>query len=403
MTRRRWLIVFTLFAAVVLAIVWTFLPRPVLVDVATVARGPMEVVVEEEGKTRVRDRYVVSAPVAGYVRRIVLEVGDKVEPGQVLAELEPLRPPVLDPRSRAEARARVAAAEAALEAALASARSAEAAAEFAEAELSRARNLHEAGLATREALERAETTARQARARRNEAASAVEVARHDLEAARAALRYSPTSDGSEQRRTVVLRAPAAGRILFLSRKSEGVVGAGEPLVEIGDPGAIEAAIDVLSADAVRIRPGMRVVFDRWGGDVPLEGQVRRVEPGGFTKVSALGVEEQRVLVIADFTAPREYWEPLGDGYRLEARFVLWEGEDVLQVPNGALFRRGDDWAVFAVEGGRARMRSITVGRRSGLAAQILSGLSEGDRVIVHPPDAVSDGVRVRSRRNESAP
>jgi HlyD family secretion protein len=403
MTRHRWLLIFALLAAVVLAIVWAFLPRPVLVDVATVMRGPMEVTVEEEGKTRVRDRYVVSVPVAGYLRRIDLDVGDRVALGQVLATLEPLRSPALDPRSRAEAQARIAAAEAGLEAAAASARSAEAAAEFAEADLSRARNLYEAGLATREALERAETSARQARARRIEAASAVEVARHDLEAARAALRYSPASDGPEQRRTLALSAPAAGRILSLGRKSEGVVGAGEPLVEIGDPGAIEAAVDVLSADAVRIRPGMPVFFDRWGGDVSLEGRVRRVEPGGFTKVSALGVEEQRVLVIADFTAPRELWEPLGDGYRLEARFVLWEREDVLQVPNGALFRRGDDWAAFAVQGGRARLRPVTVGRRSGLAAQILSGLSEGDRVIVHPADAVADGVRVRSRQGESAP
>jgi len=199
---------------------------------------------------------------------------------------------------------------------------------------------------------------------------------------------------------VAVRAPAGGRVLKVLRKSEGVVGAGEPLLEIGDARALEVAVEVLSADAVRIAPGTRVLFERWGGPVPLEGRVRVVEPTAFTKVSALGVEEQRVRVIAGITSPRQLWERLGDGYRVEASFILWEGEDVLQVPASALFRYQQGWAVFVEEGAFARRRLVQVDHRNGLAAEILSGLAEGERVIVHPDDSVEDGKAVQPRQSQ---
>jgi HlyD family secretion protein len=225
----------------------------------------------------------------------------------------------------------------------------------------------------------------------------VDVARHELEAAESALAYSAATPAGEPAERVLVRSPIDGRVLKVQRECEGPVRTGEVLLALGDPSRLEVEVDVLSADAVRIRPGTRVLFDRWGGDEPLEGMVRRVEPVGFTKVSALGVEEQRVLVIADFTSPAERWERLGDGYRVEARFVLWHADDVLQVPASSLFRHGDGWAVFAVEEGRAVRRPLRVGQRTGLAAQVLEGLAEGDVVVVHPSDEVADGVRVAPR------
>ena len=234
-----------------------------------------------------------------------------------------------------------------------------------------------------------------AHAEQRSADFAVEVARFELEAAQTALQYSITGNGETARETVKLRAPVSSRVLQLHRESEGVVATGEPLLEIGDPQALEVAVDVLSADAVRIRPGTPVEFHRWGGELPLEGVVRRIEPTGFTKVSALGVEEQRVWVIADLTTPQEQWQQLGDGYRVEAHFILWEAQDVLQVPASALFRHADGWAVFAVVSGRARLTAVRTGRNNGLVTQILSGLGEGDTVIVHPDDRIGDGVRVQ--------
>jgi len=381
--------------ATVAALLWGFWPAPLLVDAAVVRAAPLRVTVEEEGQTRVKDRFVLSAPVAGFLQRIQLDVGDGVEQGQVLAILEPLRPEVLDPRSRARAEAQVAAAEAALHAAEQQAAAAAAEAKYARAELQRKRKLQADALVSAGELDAAETRARQAGAEQRSADFAVEVARFELEAAQTALQYSITGNGETARETVKLRAPVSSRVLQLHRESEGVVATGEPLLEIGDPQALEVAVDVLSADAVRIRPGTPVEFHRWGGDLPLEGVVRRIEPTGFTKVSALGVEEQRVWVIADLTTPQEQWQQLGDGYRVEAHFILWEAQDVLQVPASALFRHADGWAVFAVVSGRARLTAVTTGRNNGLVTQILSGLGEGDTVIVHPDDRIGDGVRVQ--------
>lgn len=397
MQRKRWILVFALLAAIALAIGYAFLPKPVPVETAKAARGKLAVTVREEGKTRVKDRFVVSAPVAGIAGRVALDVGDRVSRGQPLAEIEPAPPPFLDLRREEAAQARVDAAKAALESAKERARAAAAREEYARASLERTAKLHESGFASEDALEAAETGARQERAVLGSAEFAVKVAESELEAARAERLSSSAKGARNPKERVPVRSPVEGSVLAVFHKSEGAVREGDPLLAIGDPRSLEVEVDVLSADAVRIRPGGRVLFTRWGGEGSLEGKVRTVEPAGFTKVSALGVEEQRVLVIADITSPRERWSGLGDGYRLEASFLLWEGEEVLQVPSGALFRHGDGWAVFVVEKRRAGLRPVAVGKRNGLSAEILSGLSEGESVIVHPSEQVRDGARVRAR------
>jgi HlyD family secretion protein len=393
--RQRILLAVLLLLAV-LAIVWAFLPRPVPVETAAVSRGPLRITVEEEGKTRLRDRFVVSAPVSGYARRVGLEVGDPVAKGQALAALEPLRAEALDPRARAVAEARVETAEAALRAAGERFREAAAVEEYAASRLERTRKLAEAGLTPRDTLEQVESEARRAHAEKAAAAEAANAARHELEGAKAALTRAGEAGGKD-REKVVVRSPVAGLVLAVRHESEGVVPAGTPLLEVGDPGRLEVEVDVLSADAVRIHRGTPVRFERWGGEVPLEGKVRVVEPVGFTKISALGVEEQRVLVIVDFTSPGERWRKIGDGYRLEASFILWEEKDVLQVPAGAVFRSGDRFAVYVAEKGRAKVRVVEVGKRNGLSAQVLSGLGEGETVVLHPGDTVTDGRKVRPR------
>jgi len=382
---------------IVIALVFGFLPQARWVDVATVSNGPLQVAVEEEGKTRVIDRYVISAPVAGFARRIELDVGDSIQQGQSLLDLDPLRPHVLDARSRAEAKARVAASEAALQAAKQNARAARADAELAQLENLRIKDLRKTGQVSEEQEDQAAAKARASMATQRSAEFAVEVARHELEAAQTALTYSGTKDSGKPAEHVDITAPINGSVLKVYQDSEGVVKAGQPLIEIGNPKALEVEVDVLSADAVQIKSGMRVVFERWGGEQPLEGRVRLVEPVGFTKVSALGVEEQRVLVIADIISDPKQWQRLGDGYRVEARFILWEAANVLQIPASALFRYQDGWAVFVLENGRAYRRLIKVGQRNGLIAQILDGLTEDETVIIYPDDTIDDGRRVKLR------
>ncbi len=354
-------------AVVVLAaLVWSFLPKPEPVQAAAVRRGPLQVIVEEEARTEVADRYTVSSPVTAWVRRIELEAGDSVVAGQPLAHLEPPRTPVLDPSGRTGAEARV--------------RAAESAATQARAERARIERLAAAGAATRQALE--------------QAAAAADRADAELDAARAAL--SGTAGASGLAVEQVLRAPVAGRVLSIPSRSARHVNPGEPLVVIGSTAHLEVHADVLSQDAVRIRPGTRVMLEQWGGDTPLQAVVTRVEPQGFTSVSSLGVEEQRVRVVAAIESPPENWNGgLGAGYQVLARFVVWEGEDVLQVPSAALFRVGEEWAAFVVEDGRAARRTVRIGHQAGLDTQVLEGLEEGDQVIVHPGNAVEDGVAVR--------
>ncbi len=378
------------------ALIYGFRPQPVAVDTALAQHASLQVTLREEGRTRVRDRYVVATPIAGYVRRIALEVGDVVSVGQALAALEPLRTPTMDARSRAETEARVAAAAAALRAAREHVRAATASAELATAEVERVRRLRTRQLASADELDRAVAAARRTQADLQSAQFSVQVAMHERSALQAALKISAGTPASAAEQ-VTITAPAEGRVLKVQRKSEGVVAAGAPLLEVGDPRRLEVEVDVLSVDAVRITPGTRVRLERWGGKQDLDAVVRHVEPVGFTKISALGVEEQRVWVIVDITAPRDAWLGLGDAYRVEARFILWESDDVLQIPTSALFRIDGGWAVFVVEGGKAHRREVEVGQRSGLRGQIVAGLAAGETVIVHPDDKIETGARVETR------
>jgi HlyD family secretion protein len=376
------------------------MPRALPVDVAIVARGPLVVTLDHEGQTRVRDRFVVSAPVPGRVQRIELRPGDRVVANRTaLATFLPATSPLLDARTRAEAQARLKAAEAALERASAERDQARVQSDFANGERDRARGMFTSGLVTAQARQAAESEAL-ARQRALEAAeSAVRAAAHDVDTARAALLEpgGQTARTSGAPPTLTLRSPIDGVVLRRIHESEAVVPQGEPLLEVADVSDLEVYADYLSTDAVRIRPGMPVLIEQWGGTGPLKGTVRRVEPSGFLKVSALGVEEQRVWVIVGLDDPRAAWEALGDGYRVEARVITWERPDVVTTPTSSLFRRSQGWAVFVVEGGRARLRAVTVGQRNGAAAEVVAGLKPGERVIVYPPDSVADGVRVTER------
>ncbi len=388
--------------AVAAAIGWGFLPRAVEVEAMPAATGTLAVTVEEEGRTRVKERYVVSAPVAGFARRIDLKVGNAVRQGQILATLEPSRSVALDPRSRAQARARVRAAEASHAVAREQVRAAAAETQLAEQELKRAEALGRENFYSRQTVEQAASRAQLTRANLEAARHAAEVARFELAAARSVLAETSTLQAGGPAEAVSVRAPVAGHVLKVVHESEGAIAAGQPLVEIGNPETIEVEVDVLSTAAVQIGPGTKVRLDRWGGEGVLEGRVRVVEPTGFTKVSALGVEEQRVRVLVDLVTPREQWSRLGDGYRVEAAFVVWEGADVLLVPTSALFRHDDGWAVFTVADGKARRKAVQIGQRSGLQAQVLEGLQAGELVVTHPDDKIADGVRVKSGGGQGA-
>lgn len=386
-----------LIAGLIMAVViYGFIPQPLKVDVAAVMRGSMEVIVEQEGKTRVMNRYVISAPVSGYLRRIEWEVGDAVILGNQITAVTPTLPVLLDPRQRAEAQHRLERSEAALQASEAQVQAAEAQAKLAKAELARVRSVNKKGFVAAESVDRAEATMREAEAALQAARFNVDVAHHEREAARVALRFSAGETDKTSTEEVSVLSPVAGNVLALLRKSEGPVAMGEPLVELGDASQLEVAVDVLSMDAVRIQPGQKVRFERWGGAV-LEGRVRSVEPVGFTKVSALGVEEQRVLVIADIISPKAQWQALGDHYRVDAIFILWESNNVLQVPESALFRVGETWNVFVVEEERAHLRQVVLGHRAGLTVEVVNGLSEGEIVITHPSDQIEEGARISSR------
>lgn len=375
-------------------VIYGFWPRAMPVQTAVVERDRLEVIVEEEGRTRVEDEHVVTAPTAGHMRRVTLEVGDFVEAGQTLIELEAARSPDLDPRTGEEAEARAGAARAFLAQAIEQVRAARLTAELAREEAERQTRLLERGAATRQAVQRAESEAAQAEANLEAAEARVEAARAEVAAAEATLR--PPAPTAPVRRT--LTAPTDGQVLVVHRRSAGHVNPGEPLMEIGNIDQLTVWTDVLSQDAMRIRRGTPARLEQWGeADGALEAVVTRVEPRGFTEVSALGVEEQRVRVVSEIVSPRARWENLGTGYRVLTRFVIWEEDDVLQVPTGALFRDGTDWAVFVLESGRATRRTVTLGQRTGLAAEVISGLEEGEQVIVHPPSAMEEGTRVRAR------
>lgn len=397
---RRLLFWLPMAAAVALAVLWLFWPRAVPVDFATAARGPLQVSVSDEGETRVKDVFVVSAPVPGLMRRIALEAGDPVVANEtVAARIEPSDPAFLDLRTEAEARAAVKAAEAAQRLAVASVTRAEAELDFARAELARYRGLAERDTISANDLDAAERRARTSAAALEEARAALRVRESELAQARARLMAPGLArrQRSAECDCVDVLSPVSGRVLRVLKESEGVVASGEPLLEVGNPGELEIVADLLSTDAVRVQPGQRVLVEAWGGGEPLEGRVRRVEPFGFTKVSALGIEEQRVNVVMDFTDPPGRWQRLGHGYRVEPRIVLAEKADALKVPRAALFRDGGKWAVFVRDGGRATLRHVQLGLENGLEAEIVEGLAEGDEVVLQPGDRVSDGTRVRSR------
>ncbi|MBL9202019.1 MAG: HlyD family efflux transporter periplasmic adaptor subunit [Opitutaceae bacterium] len=383
-------------AAVLVALIVVGLwPRAVSVEVATVTQGPLVVTVDEEGMTRVKHRYAITAPVAGQLRRIDWKAGAAVEAGQtVLATLEPGGSDFLDARSQAQAEARVRAAEAARDGALAQRGRAEAAARMFTTDRERAKALRDRGVLSAQEFDaaqmRADTAAQEARA----ADFALKVAEFELQQARAIAGRGATEKAIGAAEPLVIKSPVSGRILRVFQESARMVPAGYALLEIGDPTDLEVRIEVLSRDGVAITPGARVMLERWGGAEHLAARVRLVEPSAFTKISALGVEEQRVYVIADFTDPIERRPTLGDSFRVEARIVTWEKASALRVPAGALFRRGNEWRAFVVEAGRAKMRRVQAGRSNGVETEVLDGLAAGERVVVYPGDKVSDGSRV---------
>jgi HlyD family secretion protein len=306
-------------------------------------------------------------------------------------------PTLLDARSRAEAQAAFAAAQSVVGRARAEEQRARAALELARSQLERERALDASGLTARQSLEAKQTAVVTAEESLRAATFAAAAARADLEQARARLQPSTLEAGG---RILPVLAPVDGVVLRRFRESESVVPAGEPLVEIGDPSHLEIVSDLLSTDAVRVKPGMRVSVEEWGGPEPFGAKVERVEPFGFTKVSALGVEEQRVNVIIDLDDDRAAWKAMGDGYRVEVRIAVWEADDVVKVPTSALFREGRQWAVYVVEGGRARRASVTLGQRTNTEAEVLGGLREGQQVVLHPPDTLTDGSRVALRESD---
>ncbi len=384
-------IVAAVLAGIAAMIVWSMLPRPTVVEVATIGRGPLTVSIDEDGRARVQDRYVVAAPLAGTLARIERRPGDPVEAGAVLARIAPLPPPLLDARTRSDAEGRVAIARARVKQVEAAVLRAEASHRFAESELVKVRSLVERSALPGGELERQQLATDLAGRELESARFGAAIAADELATARALAARLVGRRGPEDELEV--RSPVGGRVLRVLAGSEGAVAPGTPLVEVGDPSRLEVVVDVLTADAAEIRPGAAVELTGWGGP-PLRAVVRLVEPSATTRVSALGVEEQRVAVVIDLLDPPAAWEKLGDGWRVEARIVIWSAEDVVRVPLGALFRSGERWAVYVVDGGRARLRAIELGRRGAADAEVTAGLAPGERVVFHPSERIRDGVRV---------
>jgi HlyD family secretion protein len=371
-----------LFIGLLVLLFVAFRPAPLLVETVRAGRGPLRVTVDEDGEVRAHDRYVVAAPVTGRLVRTELDEGDRVEEGDVVARLAPAP---LSEREREEQTARVLAAEALQREAEENMRHARADFDQARRERRRIEELVKKGFISPQAAERARIAEITAKNDVEAAGFRVESATADARAARAALLVTATSP------LVEVHAPVSGSVLRITEKSERVVAAGAPLLTIGDPSKYEIVLDVLTTDAVKVRPGMPMLLESWGGEQILLAKVRLVEPSAFTKVSALGVEEQRVNIIADFVDPPG---PLGDGYRVEGRIVVWESDDVLKVPASSLFRQGSAWNLFVVEGGRARRREVEVGHRNALEAEILRGIDAGTEVIRHPSNEIDEGARV---------
>lgn len=404
-TRRR-IVVALVAAAALAAAIWAFMPAPIAVDVAAIGRGALDVSVSEEARTRVRDIYTVSAPIGGTLRRAPREVGDQVIAGEtVVAVIEPAAPAFLDARARREAEAAVEAAQAMVALAEAQLREASVLLSKARSDFARAEQLRQSGDISASRYDEARAALATAEARVESAEATLAVRQQELQIAEARLvgPHAAGPEGAEETACcLLLRAPIDGEVLSVAQESEQVVAAGTPLLEIGDISKIEIVVEMLSSDAARVRPGFPAVIDGWGGATPLPARVRRVEPAGFTKVSALGIEEQRVIVVLDLEGAPEDRPGLGHGYRVMAHVTLERVQDALLVPLGALFRRGDAWAVYVIDGsGLARERRVEIGARTNREAVVLSGLEAGDRVILHPGDRVTDGTQVTERQAEN--
>lgn len=397
-------------ALVVAGVVVSMQPKPVAVESTTVASAPMRVTVSGEGKTRVQDKYVVLAPVHGNLARVELHAGDAVEEGTVLATIEPIAPPLLDPLQRRELEARASASAAAARQAVASVARAENDARFTVRDLERVRSLYEQGSLSRADLDTAELAAARAAKEAESARFGARVARHEREMAKAAVdramvvvgsgkgpakpaKDDPAAEGARAE-VLQIRAPVAGKVLRILRNNEGVVQPGEALLEVADLAALEIVLDVLTTDAVRIAPGDDVELLRWGGEGPLHGRVRLVEPAAYTRVSALGVEEQRVDVIIDIAEPVDQRPRLGDGFALDVEVVVWRRDQALVLPLSALFRDEEGWSCYVIENGLAVPRRVEIGQRSDFEVEVLTGVVEGEEVVLHPGDRVREGTMV---------
>lgn len=397
----------TLLAAVALAVVGAFvyamLPSPVLVDTAVIERGSMKVTVDEEGETRIKEIYVVSAPNDGKVLRSPREVGDEVKKDEtLLAVIEPGDPSFLDVRARRELEAAVAAARASVVHTESQIRRAGSELKFAESDLQRREALAARGTVSQRSLEEAALEVEVRKSALAQAHANLELRKQELESAKARL-IGPEQTTERQKSgscCVEVHAPVDGRVLQIDKESEQIVRAGEPLLRIGDPQDLEIVTDLLSTDAVKVKPGAEAVVEGWGGPEPLEAKVRRIDPAGFTKVSALGIEEQRVNTVLDLTGPAADRPPLGHDFRVFVRITVWSADDVLQVPLGALFRQGNEWAVFQVVDATAQLTPVRIGQRSTQLAEIIDGLEQGSQVILHPSDRISDGTKVEERSQD---
>lgn len=383
------------------ALAWAFAPRPIAVEMASASRGAFEVHIDEDAKTRLAERYTVAAPLAGRLARITLREGDRVDAGATVAQLSPMLPALLDERSQRELRARLEAAQAALQRADARVARAQTGLEQATTELRRSEQLAQQGFIAPTQLDNQRLAARGAQQEQRTAQEERHMASHEIEQARAALASTADRRGGTGS-SFAVRSPIRGQVLRVLQASEGSVAVGTPLLELGDTGRMEVVAELLTTDALAARPGSAVHIERWGGPQPLQGVVARVEPAAFTKVSALGVEEQRVRVLIEITSPREQWQALGDGYRVGVRIVTLQQADALQVPLGAVFPRPgaatpNETAVFVLDGHRARLQPVTLGARNSRSAWLSGGLQAGQAVIVYPPAGLSDGARVQLR------
>lgn len=397
------------FGLIVFGLGWLAWPRPIPVDFAVVTKGRMEVTIDDDGKTNIRHVYTVSAPIAGRVLRIShpfgtqgfsIHVGDAVTANEtVVAVMQPASPGFIDVRSREELQAAVTAADAAVTLAAAEARRIEAALEFSRSNLRRAEALAKTDSITAKAHDQAKLDVATNEAALASAKAQLEVRRSErISIAAKLIEPSDAANPSGAACCIQIKAPETGRVLKIRQDSEAVVPPGAPLVDIGDPRDLEVVADLLSTDAVQIKPGAAVRIDGWGGP-PVEGRVTRVDPAGFLKVSALGIEEQRVRATIDFVGSSELWSRLGHDYRVIVHVTVWDADNVLRVPVGALFRKGDDWALFAMKDGRAQTTLVKIGHRNNRIAEVQSGLAEGDRVILHPSDRIRDGTAVASRES----